>query len=261
MDPLDFLDGETPAEPVAAQPAEATPPAEPAPAEGPPRGPDGKFAPKAQAEAAPAAASPSPAPAPTPEGAQPTPEPAKPPEGYVPVAALQAVREELNQFKRQVQQQPQAPPPDPYEDFEGYEAHRQSQIAQERADWSRQLAEARHGAELVTQAQQWAFERFDADPNFAQAAMSSRDPYGFAIAEYQRNQALSLLSDPSNLAKFQAFLAGGPAAPAASAPAPMVAPPSQPSPPPRSIASAPNAGAAKPGEVQPGSAFDMVFKE
>lgn len=263
MDPLAFLDGEEPVATTAAdpKPAEAAPPADTPPADGQPRQPDGKFAPKAKAEDAAPAADPAPqAPATPPEAVAANPEPAKPPEGFVPLAALQAVREELNQFKRQVQQ-PAQPPPDPYEDFEAYEQHRQGQIAQERAEWSRQLAEARHGAELVQEAQKWAFERFDADPVFAQAAAGSRDPYGFAIAEYQRHQALSLLSDPANLAKFQAFLSGQAPPQAASQPAPAVAPPPQPSPPPRSIASAPNAGAAKPGEVQPGSAFDMVFKD
>lgn len=262
MDPLDFLDGQEPAETAAAQANEApATPAPEAPAEAPgqPRGPDGKFATKTQGEAAQAVEA---QPLADPAGAaQPASEPPKAPDGYVPVAALQAIREELNAFKRQ-QQPPPMPPPDPYEDFEGYEAHRQAQQTAERAEWSRQLSEARHGAELVQQAQQWAFERFEADPNFAQAARSSRDPYGFAIAEFQRHQALSLLSDPSNLAKFQAFLSGG-AAPAPAA-APAVAPASLQSPtPPRSLASAPNAGGAKPGAVPvgPGAAFDAVFKD
>ena len=262
MDPLAFLDGEEPVAPTADTPTPeaATPSADTPPAEGQPRAPDGKFAPKeAKAEAAPAVEAQPQAPTIAPEAAQPTPEPAKPPEGFVPLAALQAVRDELNQFKRQVQQ-PTTPPPDPYEDFEAYQSWQNSQIAQERADWSRQLAEARHGQELVQQAQQWAFERFDADPVFAQAAQTARDPYGFAIAEYQRHQALSLLSDPANFAKFQAFLSGSSPAPSAQ-PAPLVAPPAQPSTPPRSIASTPNAGTAKPAQVQPGSAFDMVFKE
>lgn len=244
MDPLDFLDGEKPSESAAAQPAE-TPAPEPAAtetptAEGPARGPDGKFVSKAPADAAPAAESPPQAPATPPEAVQTPPDTAKPPEGYVPLAALQAVREELNSFKRQIQQQPPQPAPDPYEDFEAYQQWQSGQVAQERADWSRQLAEARHGQELVQQAQQWAFERFDTDPVFAQAAQSSRDPYGFAIAEYQRHQALSLLSDPANFAKFQAFLSGQ--APQATAPPAPAAPQPQPAAPPPSITSAPSAG-------------------
>lgn len=262
MDPLDFLDGQEPVDTTTpAQPApEATAqPAETPPAEGPARGPDGKFVAKA-GETAPTAEPAPQAPAIPPEGAAQT-DPAKPPEGFVPVSALQAEREKRQALERQYQQQPPPPRPDPFEDFEAYEAWSEGQIIAERTEWSRQLAETKHGAEIVTQAQQWAAERFEADPVFAQAARASRDPYGFAIAEYQRHQALSLLSDPTNFAKFQAFLAGNAPAPAPAPAPPIVAPPAQPSPPPRSIASAPNAGAAKPGEVQPGSAFDMVFKE
>jgi hypothetical protein len=262
MDKLDFLDGDTPVEPTAAATTpEAAPTPEPSPeAAGQPRGPDGKFAPKA--EAAPAAQAEPQAPALTPEAlATPAAESVRAPDGYVPVAALQAEREKANAYKRQLEQQPPPPAPDPYEDFEAYQAWQSSQVVTERTQWSKQLAEAKHGADLVTQAQQWAFERFDTDPAFAQAAASSRDPYGFAIAEFQRHQALSLLSDPSNLAKFQAFLTGQGPAPAA---APAVVPASPQSPtPPRSLASVPNAGGAQPGAVPtgPGAAFDAVFKD
>lgn len=284
MDRLSFLDGDVPADTTdVAQPApEANePPAEPqTPAEGPARGADGKFLPKeakAEAEPAPAppaAESPPQAPAPPPEAAQPAPEPepAKPPEGFVPLAAFTALRDEFNSFKRQASQPPAEPPPDPHEDFDGWRAHQEAQYATERANWSRQLAEAKHGAELVQQAQQWAFERFDADPVFAQAAQSTRDPYGFAIQEYQRHQVMSLLSDPANFAKVQAFLAGQAQEQAAAAPMPpqppappppVVAPPPQPTPPPQSIAAAPSAGGPKPGHLPagPGAAFDATFKD
>lgn len=280
MDPLSFLDEEplvetnTAAQPsaeVAAEPAEETPPVE-----SPARGPDGKFIGKAEvaptepvAEAPQAEATPQ-APAIPPEVAQtaqqPQADPAKAPDGYVPLAALQAVRDELNQFKRQVQQQQNPPPPapDPYVDFEAYEQHQGEQRAAERAGWSERLAVAVHGQETVSAVKEWAAARAAADPIFRQQTWSSDDPYGFAVAEYKRDQALQLLADPTNFQRFQAFLAGQQPAPqVVPTPAPVVAPPPQPSPPPRSIASSPSAGPAKPGEqpVGPAAAFDATFKD
>lgn len=259
MDNLDFLDGETPVEPTAAPTPAETPPetVAPEPTEGPQRGPDGKFISKA-AEPAQAASTPEPeTPAVTPEAA---PQAPVAPEGYVPVGALQALRDEMKQLKQQARQPP-PPAPDPYEDFEAYQAWSENQITMERANWSRQLAEAKYGAEIVTQAQQWAAERFDTDPIFAQQSRSSPDPFGFAIDQYQRDQALTLLADPQNRDKFMAFLSGQAAAPTA---APMATvTPSQAPTPPRSLASASSAGGIKPGEtpVGPGVAFDSIFKD
>jgi hypothetical protein len=258
MDNLDFLDGPEPAE-TAAAPEQPQAPTEPEPSttEGQPRGPDGKFAPKAEAAPAPPTdPAPTQAPAITPE-APTAAEPVKPPEGFVPVGVVQAMREELNALKRQPQQ-PAQPAPDPYEDFEAYQAWQESQVTAERAEWSRQLAEARHGPEIVTQAQQWAAERFATDPVFAQQALSQRDPYGFAIEAWKRDQVLTKLSDPGLIDRFLAF-AGGQAAP--QAPVAAVAAPHQPPTPPRSLASAPSAGGDKPGAipVHEGAAFDSVF--
>jgi len=260
MDPLDFLDGDAPVETndavkPAVEPA-PEPTAEPPKAEGPVRGPDGKFASRT-AEAPTANAAPQ-APATPPEAAQTPTEPPRPPEGFVPVSALHAEREKRQALERQYQQQP---PPDPYEDFEAYQGWQEAQITAERADWSRQLAEVKYGADVVDQARAWAFERAESDPIFRQQSAMQRDPYGFAIEAWKRDQVLTKLSDPGLIDKFLAFAGGQSPTQVTATPAPIVAPPPQPSPPPRSIASAPNAGAAKPGEIQPGSAFDMVFKE
>lgn len=263
MDNLDFLDGPTP-EQTAAPEQVPEPVAVEAPqpsTDGPPRGPDGKFAPKAPVEAAPAVAAEPQAPATPPEAApQPqAPAPHTPPDGFVPIGVVQAMREELNALKRQPQQPPQ-PAPDPYEDFEAYQAHQENQQALERAEWSRQLAEVKYDPETVSKAQEWAAGRFDADPAFRQRALSTRDPYGFAIEEYQRDQALSLLSDPRLLEQFRAWQSGNAPMPTSSAPMSVAAPP-QPPTPPRSLASAPNAGGGKPGitSVGPGDAFASVF--
>lgn len=264
MDSLDFLDAPKGAETAAApeQPAQAPAPAEatPAPTEGQPRGPDGKFAPKAQADApAPAEAQPQ-APAPSPEAAQP--DPAKPPEGFVPVSALQAEREKRQQLERQYQQQPQQPAPDVYDDPEAFQQWQQGQLLAERTKWSFDVAVLRHGEDQANEVKAWAAERFANDPIFAQRALASRDPYGVAFDEYQQQQALSLLADPANRQKFMAFLSGQ--APAQQAAPPVVvAPPSPPSTPPASMAADPNAGGAKPGAVptDPGAVFDAVFRK
>lgn len=257
MDKLDFLDGDTPADttvaaPTPAEPVAEAPAAEPTaeaapPAEGPARGSDGKFVSKA-AEVAPVAAEQAPAIAPTAQA-----EPAKPPEGFVPISVVQALREQLKQ-----QQQPPQPAPDPYEDFEAYREWQETQQAHERAEWSRQLAEMRYGAETVTGAQQWAAERFATDPQFRERALTSRDPYGFAIGEYQRDQALQLLSDPKLLDQFRAWQAGTGPAPTPQAAAPVAAPPT-PVAPPRSITSAPSAGGTAHTPTGPGQAYGTIF--
>lgn len=257
MDNLDFLDGQAPAEPTAAvqpaEPAVSDAPAEPT--EGPARGPDGKFVSK-QADPAPEAVTPEPqAPASPPEAAQPQPTPADDR-----LAQMEAQIQGLNRAlaeARQKNRQPPEPAPDPFEDFEAYQAWQQGQVAQERAEWSRQLAEVKYGAETVSKAQEWAAQRFDADPIFAQQTLASRDPFGFAIEQYQRDQALGLLSDPATREKFMAFL-NGQAAPAAAPVAALAETPT----PPRSLASAPSAGGIKPGEqpVGPGVAFDSLFE-
>lgn len=264
MDTLDFLDAPQGAEP-AAQPEPAPtiePAAPPAEAQGQPRGPDGKFAPKA--EAAPVAEAQAQAPATPPEA----PAPAQPdskaaPEGFVPLAALTALRDEFKAFKQQ-HAAPAQPPPDPYEDFEGYQAHEANQRAGERFGYSFELLQARHGEETAGKVQQWAFGKAESDPQWYQRALSMRDPFGFALEEYNRDQALVLLSDPKLLEQFRAFQSGqGPALGAPQAPQPTVvsAPPQSPTPP-RSMASSPSAGGAKPGEVQlgPEEVFGSVFR-
>lgn len=259
MDNLDFLDGETPEQTAAPEPVAVETPAAPV-TDGPARGPDGKFAPKATVEAATAPEAPQ-APAITPDaGYQPqAPAAQTPPDGFVPIGVVQAMREELNALKR-APQQPQQPAPDPYEDFEAYQEYQENQQALERVEWSRRLAETRYDAETVNNAQQWAAGQFDADPAFRQRAMSSRDPYGFAIEEYQRDQALKLLSDPRLLEQFRSWQSGNAPMPLA-APAGQVVAPPQSSTPPRSLASAPSAGGSKPGEtpVGPGDAFASIF--
>lgn len=258
--PLDFLDGDAPAETpaVVEQPAaEATvseaPQAEGEAPKAPARGPDGKFA---KVEATPVADAPPQSPAPAPDAVQPTVETPKVPDGYVPVEALTTLRKEFQAFKQQVTQQQAAPPPDPFEDFEAYEAHQASERTGERFDWSYQLLTARHGDEQAARIRDWAAQRADADPHFHRRALESRDPFGFAFAEYQQAEALQMLADPTLRERFQAFLTGQ--APPQQAAAPVAAPQSPTAPPP-SITQAPSAGGVAAVPMGQQSVYDAVF--
>lgn len=264
VEELDFLDGDKPSETTAAvqEPAPApTPEPTATEAQGPARGPDGKFLPREQSQPETVQAAPPPqAPAPTPEAVQPQPEPLKVPDGYVPVAALQEIRREFQAFKQSIAQQPALPPPDPYEDIEGYQAHVQDQIAATKFSYSQRLLVATQGQEVAEQVQSWAAQKANEDPIFYQRALSTEDPFGFALSEWKRDQVLTRLSaDPRLLDSFLS-LASGQAAPA---PQPGVqAPIPQPPTPPRSLASAPSAGGSKPGETPAyeGAAFDSIFR-
>lgn len=253
-DDLNFLDGDVPADaPAVAQPET---PAEPA--GGPARGPDGKFIGAQPSEPAPVAEAQPQTPETPPAAAQPA-QPEAPlavPPGYVPVGVVQELRNELNALKRQPQQPPQ-PAPDPYEDFEGYQAHLENQQQVERAEWSRRLALATNPPEAVQQAQEWAASQFERDPVFRERSLSSPDPYGFALAEWKRDQVLSKLTDPTLIDRFLAFASG--AAPAQAPTAPQAPPAPQPVAVPTSITGQPSAGGI--GAVPLGDAalFDSVI--
>lgn len=252
---------ETPApEPVveAAPAAEATPEAAPA-GGGQPRGPDGKFAPVAPAtEAAPAApveplaVAPAPAPAPvqTPEQA------------FAPLAALlderdkrQTAEKEARELREwRTQQEAQArrqPAPDPNADPEGFRQFRESQIQaalwEQRREISQQFAVLKHGEEIVSAAFQWGADRCDTDPHFNDQVASSKDPVGFVVGQWQREQLLAKVT-PEKYAAFETWLQAQSAAPAAPAaqviPQPVAAsaaPPPAPAAPRPSLASAPSA--------------------
>jgi hypothetical protein len=262
MDKLDFLNGPSPDEPAVsdADPAPEAEPSAPAapepPQDGPARGPDGKFAPKDAAPAPQEAQAPA-----TPPEAPPA-APAEPvvPPGFVPVAALQELRKEM-QALRQQQAAPPPVPPDPYEDPEGYTAHQEDQRIAINAQWSQRLAVATHGEDAVNRAQQWAADRFERDPVFRQQSLAHPDPFGFAIVEHQREQALQMFTDPKTLESFRAWQAaqmGQPPAAQQPAPAPSPGVP-QPTAPPPSIASAPSAGGVQHVPSGPGQAFSAVI--
>lgn len=166
-----------------------------------PRGPDGKFAKKE------------------------TDEPI-----MVPLAALHETRDELKALKARLegsQPKPEAPTvPDIFENPEGYQSHIQTQISQaltnERLNLSEELVRQSAGDEAVNAAQEWAKQQFHSNPALAQQFYSQRNPYGFLVKEYQRQQALASLEDPKELEEFRAWKAQK--ANPAQAPAPAAAP-------------------------------------
>lgn len=264
----------------AAEAAPAAPAAEAAPA-GPERGPDGKFLPKAEAapvepvvEAAPAAPAPVIAPEPN----------------HAPLAALlderdkrQAAEARANEAERKArdletwrQQQEAAatrrPVPTRDEDPEGYEAHRQAQIDSalydQRIEMSRGFAEMRHGPEVAKAAVDWGFARCDQDPHFNEKVRTHRDPIGFVVAEYQREQTLGKLGDPAEIDRYLAWKAAQATPAPVAEPAPLAAPaqsvaapPPPPAAPRPSLAAAPSAAGTAAAIPRDGeAAWDAMFR-
>lgn len=284
----DFLSDEQSSTPAAdtAPVADAAPAVEAAleaapAAEGQPRGPDGKFAPvtpeaqaPALAEAAPAAQAPT------------TPVPSPQDSPFAPLAALLDEREkrqneqrqrevaekELRELREWRQQQEtkarQQPTPDPAQDPEGFRAFRDAQIQgalwEQRREISHQFAVIKHGEGTVTQAFDWGVQRCDADPTFNFKVSQSKDPVGFVVAEWQRDQLLSAMT-PEKIAAFQAWEAAQASAPAHAAPSPQLAaapaaPPAQPAAPRPSLVSAPSAASTSAPIVKDGEAtFATMF--
>jgi len=214
-------------EPPSAPEAEAAaPPEESDKPGGPPRGPDGKFVPKA----------------------------ADTPAGHVPLSALLDERE-----KRRAAEQARAElearaapatPPEPAEEL------RQALYAQNLRS-SRRFAEKEYGADTIAQVHDWARTKCDADPHFNQLMRTSDDPYEAAYQAYAREQVLAEVK-PSDLEAFKAWRASQAAGSAAPPPQPT---PTPPAPLPKSLATAPGNGAA--GKVHtptgPGEAFNAVI--
>lgn len=263
MGNLEFLDGDTPADVVVASEAapEPAPSAEAAP-EGPVRGPDGRFAPKAET---PAPAAPEVAPQPVAAAPPPAPEPVIPP-GYVPVSVVQGLRDEIRSLRTppQAPQPRHEPPPAPdmFEDPDGYREWQQGQISDAR--WnavttiSQELAEDKFGADRVREATDAFLQEAQQRPSLIDEMRQQRHPYAWVVQRHEQQRLTSQI----NPDRYQAFLAWEAAQQQAAqaAPAAPAAPP-QSEPPPRSMAALPNAGGSKPGEhpVGPGVSFDALF--
>lgn len=178
----------------------------------------------------------------------------------VPLAALHEVRDEVKRLKaeaeeRNRQQQVQQPEPiDPWSDLDGALSQRDQQMQQmlyqQKLQMSRRFAEMQHGKEEVEAAVQWAYSLCESDKAFNQQVLTSDDPVGFALQQYQRDQIASTVT----MDDFKAFQAwkqaqGNPQPQAAQILALDVPSPVQP--PPRSLVSAQSAGAPTPPKSDP----------
>lgn len=162
----------------------------------------------------------------------------------------------------QSQQQPEQAP-DPLEDPEAFGAYVEQRIQANAVNTTLNMSEAMtrqsYGDDVVNAAQQWARQRMQADPSFQQRVSYSPHPYQMVVVEYQREEALRKLGDPTGIDDFLAWKA---AQGQLSAPQQQPAPPgTQRTAPPKSIASAPSAGSAS-SDVIPteDEMFDEVMK-
>lgn len=254
MDNLEFLDGsEEPkgeAQPEIVEEAET-----PQDQESRERDERGRF--KAKEEVAEEDVEPTPEITPEPQ-AEPKPEV---PPGMVPVSVLQELREELKSLKAQqpqAQQQPQEPlqVPDPLEDPEGYQRYQDFVRFNDKLDISEEMARDKVGDELVDAATEWGKQQFQTNPAMYADFARQRNPYGYLVKQYQRQQSLTKLGDDPT--EIEAFLAWKQAQQALQQPAsqPVETQPA----PTSSIASAPSAGGAQQVATGPGVAFDEIIK-
>jgi hypothetical protein len=154
---------------------------------GPVRGPDGKFAKKETEEPV-----------------------------MVPLRALHETRDKVKDLEArlaalsqpQVQQQPHQVP-DMFEDPEGYQSYQtqqlQTAVFNSTLNISEEMTRQQVGDELVNEVQQWGAQAFQANPAFYQQFAQQRNPYGFLVSAYKRQQAVSQIGDDPK--QIEAFLA------------------------------------------------------
>ena len=173
---------------------------------------------------------------------------AKPDPGFVPITVVLDERDkrkqleaELAQFRAQQQQPQPVQVPDMLDDPEGYAQH-QAQFVQNAAlnvklDMSEEFARQQHGDEIVDKAREWALQQFQRRPGFQQEVFGQRNPYGYVVQQFQREQIASSVT-ADDFAQFQAWKQAQAQLSQQAAPAA----PTAPAIPPRSLASAPAAG-------------------
>lgn len=134
--------------------------------------------------------------------------PAPEPEArHVPITALLDERDKrkelerrLAEFEAKQQVQPQQTEiPDPYDDPAGFAAHQQKQVEQQivgvRFEMSDRFARQAHGDETVQGAIDWAMERAQKNPAFAQEYMANPDPIEWIVQQHKRDAMLSDIGD------------------------------------------------------------------
>lgn len=167
-----------------------------------------------------------PAPTPEPEAVAeaPTPEPETPEvqaepvreapqQGYVPIAAMMDERDKRkaieaeNRALREQQARPQAEVPDPFDNPGDYTAYMKQQLdgalQQQKVDMSWAFAVQQHGEEQANKAKDWALEKAQNDPGFAQMLdvefKRQPMPIDWIVQQHKRDALLSDIGDVSKL--------------------------------------------------------------
>lgn len=147
------------------------------------------------------------------------------------------LRQALAQLQRQQTEEPLSIYDDPVAYQQSIEARLEAQAFQIREQMSERFATQVHGVEALEAAKQWGIETAKNDPYFKARFVSQADPFGWLIAEQQRDL---VAKDPAAFARKWAEENGyAPIPQQAQQPAP-VQPVARPAAPPRSIASAPS---------------------
>jgi hypothetical protein len=186
----------------------------------------------------------------------------------VPLTALHETRDEVKALKAQLaamqQPQQQIPQvPDMFGDPDGYTAYIHNEIAatalNDRLNLSEEMVRQSSGDDVVNAAQEWGKRQFAANPALLQQFYQQRNPYGFLVQQYQRQQLMAELNDadPKEIEAFKAWKAAQ-AQLQQQQPAQAEIPTQ--SAPPKSIASATSAGGMQSIAMGPTAAFDEIFQ-
>ncbi len=191
----------------------------------------------------------------------------------VPLTAVQEERRKRQEAEERFQAlqrqyaQPATELPDPYDDPGGYAdslaAQQNAQVISIKLDLSEDMARGRYGEELVDQAKAWTIQQYATRPGFRDEVLSQRNPYDYAVKQYQRDQVASTV----NMDEFNEFKAWKDAnnALAQQQPALTQAQPQQRpgvTPPPRSQVLAPSAGGTSyQPPIQDEDIFGGIFKK
>ena len=196
-------------------------------------------------------------------------EPEKP--AAIPISALlderekrQAAERQAQEYQRRIQEfeAAQKPKPDFFDNPDAVIAAERAQVQQmlwnERLNMSEMLARQAHGDDLVTQAAEAYAQAAKQNPALAFDLQRQPNPYGHVVQLHKKQQALSKIGDDPD-AYIERMVQERLAAMQASQSQPASVQTSRPAPtmPPRSMASAPSAGAGTPRGA--GTAFDQVF--
>lgn len=158
------------------------------------------------------------------------------PDGYVPVGVVKELRDEIRQLRQPAQQIEPQQPVDIFEDPDGFRSEVQRMALSNKLDLSEAWNADKYGDEAVEAAKEWAQQKFQNNPSYANEVFSQRDPYGYVIKTMRKEEAAAKLGDvdPSEIDQFRAWKAAQQAAPPVVQQVASI--------PPKSLVSASNAG-------------------